>query len=177
MEPEAALEPELSEGSLVMKNLARSLAMTSAAILAAAVSGTAPAMADGGTVASSSPAPISIAEAEQPIPVSSPPLFSARGVDVTPAVTPDTAFLADQLRAAASLPQVINNVRTWIVGMLAGLATVFLTIGGLRYLMAGGDPAEVEKAKSALKSSAVGYALAVLAPVLVQILQSLVGAS
>ncbi|MGH1555524.1 hypothetical protein ACRAWF_38060 [Streptomyces sp. L7] len=29
----------------------------------------------------------------------------------------------------------------------AGLATLFLTFGGLRYLMAGGDPGEVEAAK------------------------------
>ena len=69
--------------------------------------------------------------------------------------------------AAATLPQVITNLRNWIVGILAGLATLFLTIGGLRYVMAGGDPAEVEKAKGALKSAAFGYVLAVLAPALV----------
>ena len=57
----------------------------------------------------------------------------------------------------------------WIVGLLAGVATLFLTVGGVRYLMAGGDPAEVERAKSALKSAALGYALAVLAPVLLQV--------
>ena len=45
----------------------------------------------------------------------------------------------------------ISNTTVWIVGILAGLATLFLTIGGVRYLMAGGDPAEVEKAKTALQ--------------------------
>jgi len=78
--------------------------------------------------------------------------------------------------AAATLPQVISNVRDWIVGILAGVATLFLTIGGLRYVMAGGDPGEVEKAKGALKSAAVGYILAVLAPALVSVLQGIVGA-
>jgi hypothetical protein len=78
--------------------------------------------------------------------------------------------------AAATLDQVISNVRTWIVGILASLATVFLTIGGARYVIAGGDPAEVEKAKTSLKSAAFGYALAILAPGLVAILQHLVGA-
>ncbi|WP_370372705.1 pilin [Catenulispora sp. GP43] len=81
-----------------------------------------------------------------------------------------------QLVAAATLPQVISNVRDWIVGILAGVATLFLTIGGLRYVMAGGDPGEVEKAKGALKSAAVGYILAVLAPALVSVLQGIVGA-
>ena len=63
----------------------------------------------------------------------------------------------------------------WIVGILAGVATLFLTIGGLRYLTAGGDPGQVEKAKTALKSAAIGYALAILAPLLVSILASIVG--
>ncbi|HJY70065.1 MAG TPA: pilin [Streptosporangiaceae bacterium] len=50
-----------------------------------------------------------------------------------------------------------------------------LRAGDLRYLTAGGDPGQVEKAKIALKSAAIGYALAVLAPLLVFILASLVG--
>lgn len=74
-----------------------------------------------------------------------------------------------------SLNSVIGSLQVWLVGILAGLATLFLTIGGIRYLTAGGDPAEVERAKTALKSAAVGYALAALAPLLVSILQSIVG--
>jgi hypothetical protein len=82
---------------------------------------------------------------------------------------------AGRLLAAASIGQVIANTTVWIVGILAGLATLFLTIGGVRYLMAGGDPAEVEKAKTAFKSAGIGYALALLAPVVVTVLKSLVG--
>ena len=76
---------------------------------------------------------------------------------------------------APSLSGVIDNLRNWIVGILAGVATLFLTIGGLRYMTAGGDPSQVEKAKVALKSAAIGYALAILAPLLVSILASIVG--
>ena len=82
---------------------------------------------------------------------------------------------AGRLLAVASIGQVISNLTVWITGILAGLATLFLTIGGVRYLMAGGDPAEVEKAKTALRSAAIGYALAILAPVIVTVLRSLVG--
>ncbi|MCR8573545.1 pilin [Streptomyces sp. Isolate_219] len=78
--------------------------------------------------------------------------------------------------AVADIPTVIKNLRNWVVGMLSGLATLFLTFGGLRYLMAGGDPGEVESAKRALKAAAIGYGLAILAPVLVTVLQSIVGA-
>jgi hypothetical protein len=88
--------------------------------------------------------------------------------------------LASPAYAAGSAPTldgVISNLTNWIVGILAGLATLFLTIGGLRYLTAGGDPGQVEKAKIALKSAAIGYALAILAPLLVSILASVVGGS
>lgn len=76
-----------------------------------------------------------------------------------------------------TLNGVISNLTNWIVGILAGVATLFLTIGGLRYLTAGGDPGQVEKAKTALKSAAIGYALAALAPLIVSILASVVGGS
>jgi hypothetical protein len=72
-----------------------------------------------------------------------------------------------------SLSSVIDNLRNWLVGLLATVATLFLTVGGLRYLTAGGDPGQVEKAKVALKSALVGYALAALAPLLVSILAQL----
>ncbi|MFI5593541.1 pilin [Amycolatopsis sp. NPDC051758] len=77
---------------------------------------------------------------------------------------------------AGSVTDVLNNVRNWIMGILAGLATVFLSIGGVRYVMGGGDPGEVEKAKTAFKSAGWGYGLAALAPLVVEILKGLVGA-
>lgn len=88
-------------------------------------------------------------------------------------------FAAPALAAAAppappSLTGVIDSLRSWLVGLLAGVATLFLTIGGLRYITAGGDPMQVERAKSALKSAAIGFALAALAPLLVTILASVV---
>ncbi|MFI0420460.1 hypothetical protein [Spongiactinospora sp. 9N601] len=72
------------------------------------------------------------------------------------------------------LGRVFDNTRTWLVGLLAALATLMLTVGGVRYLIAGGDPGEVHKAKAALKASAFGYTLAVLAPLLVNVLRHLV---
>jgi hypothetical protein len=89
------------------------------------------------------------------------------------AATP--AWAAPNPAPSERLNTIIGNITTWIVGLLVGVATLFLTIGGLRYLAAGGDPAEVEKAKSALKSALLGYALAVLAPVLLAIVQGWIG--
>ncbi|MER6145415.1 pilin [Streptomyces sparsogenes] len=77
--------------------------------------------------------------------------------------------------AVATIPEVISNLRDYVVGLLAGLATLFLTFGSVRYLTAGGDPGEIEGAKRALKSAAIGYGLAILAPVFVVVLQHIVG--
>lgn len=77
--------------------------------------------------------------------------------------------------AAADIPTVINNLQNWLIGILAGLATLFLVIGGVRWVISGGNPGEVEKAKSAFRSAGFGYCLAILAPVVITILKSIVG--
>jgi hypothetical protein len=73
------------------------------------------------------------------------------------------------------LGRVLDNLRNWLVGLLAGAATLALTIGGIRYVAGAGDPAQIEKAKTAFRSALVGYAIAALAPVLVAALKSIVG--
>lgn len=77
---------------------------------------------------------------------------------------------------ADSVDEVLGNIRDWLMGILAALATVFLTVGGVLYMMAGGDPGQVERAKVAFRAAGVGYCLAALAPLVVQILESIVGA-
>ena len=99
----------------------------------------------------------------------------AAAAALTAAAQPALAGTAGHVLAAASIGQVISNITKWVVGILAGLATLFLTLGGVRYLMAGGDPGEVERAKTAVRSAAIGYGLAILAPVIVTVLKSLVG--
>jgi len=83
------------------------------------------------------------------------------------------------LAAPAGLGQVVdllNNVRNALVIVLTALAIAALTYAGIRYVIAGGDPAGVEKAKTAAKSALVGLGLALLAPILVAIVKGIVGA-
>ncbi|MFF0532686.1 pilin [Nocardia amikacinitolerans] len=96
-------------------------------------------------------------------------VFTAGSASAAP---PHTEVLA----IASSLGEVIDNARNWIVGILAGLATLLLTVAGARYLLGGGDPSEIEKAKTAFRAACLGYALAMLAPVIVAVLKSIIGA-
>ena len=91
-------------------------------------------------------------------------------------VAASPVFAADPTYLAVNtIPQVLDQATKWLMGILAAVATLFLTIGGVRYATAGGDPGEIEKAKGAFKSAGVGFALAALAPIVVTILKSILG--
>ncbi|MET7426626.1 pilin [Dactylosporangium sp. NPDC005555] len=85
-------------------------------------------------------------------------------------------YAGEPVRLAVNdLPTVISNLTNTVTTLLAAVATLFLTIGGFRRVTSGGDPAEVEKSNQALRSAAIGYALAVMSPVLLTLLKSIVG--
>lgn len=70
---------------------------------------------------------------------------------------------------------IIDRATGWLVGIVAAVATLYLTLGGMRYLLAGGDPQQVEGAKRSLRSALLGYGIAGLAPLLVGIAKSILG--
>lgn len=70
---------------------------------------------------------------------------------------------------------ILEAVRNALIAVLSALAIAALTYAGIRYVIAGGDPTGVEKAKIAAKSAVVGLALALLAPVLVAIAKGIIG--
>ncbi|MEA2508064.1 MAG: hypothetical protein QOG21_146 [Actinomycetota bacterium] len=71
---------------------------------------------------------------------------------------------------------ILDALRNALVVVLTALAIAALTYAGIRYVIAGGDPAGIEKAKTAAKSAIIGLGLALLAPILVTIVKGLVGA-
>lgn len=89
--------------------------------------------------------------------------------------TPVSSYAEGAVVAAASLPQVITNMQTWLMGILAAVATLFLILAGIYWATAGGDPSQVDKAKSALRNALIGYGVAILAPVLLQVAKGIVG--
>ncbi|MEU4693745.1 pilin [Actinoplanes sp. NPDC023714] len=93
----------------------------------------------------------------------------------TLSVLSEVAAMPHVLAAPKTIPQVIDGLTGWIMGILALVASLFLVIAGLRYTAAGGDPAQVEQAKGNFKSALIGYALAVLSPTILDVLQSIIG--
>jgi hypothetical protein len=97
------------------------------------------------------------------------------GVLAFAAVLGDTAVAAADvgvpvpLAAPETITVVVDRIRLWLLGIIAAVATLFLTVGSLRLMAANGDPGQAEKAKLELKSALLGYALALLAPLFVTI--------
>jgi heme/copper-type cytochrome/quinol oxidase subunit 3 len=74
-----------------------------------------------------------------------------------------------------TLPQVIDGLRVWIMGILAAVATLILVVSSLLYVLAANDPAAAEQAKAGFRAALTGYALAVLSPVILRVLQGILG--
>ena len=102
------------------------------------------------------------------------PAAAALGVLAVPAVAYGDAG-EPVILAVNDLPTVIANLQAWVMGILAAVATLFLVLAGVYWATAGGDPVQVDQAKGALKNALIGYGLAVLAPVLLRVVQGIVG--
>lgn len=72
------------------------------------------------------------------------------------------------------LRQVVDRIRMVIMAIASALGTLFLTIAAVRWLAANGEPGQIDGAKRALAGTAVGYGIAILATVLMDILDWIV---
>lgn len=52
------------------------------------------------------------------------------------------------------LVAILDRATHWLVAILATVATLYLTLGGVRYLLAGGDPQQVETGDAGARLSA-----------------------
>jgi len=85
-----------------------------------------------------------------------------------------TELLA-QADGMSQITNILDGLRNALVAVLVTLSVVALTYAGVRYVIAGGDTAGVEKAKGAAKSALIGLSLALLAPVVVAIVKRIIG--
>ena len=76
--------------------------------------------------------------------------------------------------STADIREVIERLRNVIVALASAVGTLLLTIAGLRWMLAGGDPSQIDAAKRALTGAALGYGIAILATVIMAILDYVV---
>jgi hypothetical protein len=103
---------------------------------------------------------------------------AARSPGAPAAVVPDSGFPVRGslvVAQAASLDQVLTNIRNLILGLAGGAALVCWSVAGLRMMFSQGEPGEVAKARSAFRAGAVGFAVVILAPLALAVLRMVVG--
>jgi len=70
---------------------------------------------------------------------------------------------------------IVSNIIQILIIVAIVLSVIFLIIGGIRWIMSGGDKAKVEQAKSAVTAAIVGLILSILAYSIVNVVLYLLG--
>lgn len=74
-----------------------------------------------------------------------------------------------------SVSQLLNAVLKNLMGLVAVVAVVFIVIGGVMYMMSGGNEAMVTKAKKTWTGAVIGLAIALAAPTFLKEIQAILG--
>ena len=70
--------------------------------------------------------------------------------------------------------QIINNVSTWFLTIIAALAILMFLLGAFSYMTSGGDAEKLKKGKNYLLYGAIGLAIAFMADAIVRLIKTLV---
>jgi len=69
-----------------------------------------------------------------------------------------------------SLGELLLMIQGWLLGLVGGLAVLFLVIGGFQYVTSGGNPSKAEAAKKTITYAIVGLILVTLTGLIYAIL-------
>lgn len=61
----------------------------------------------------------------------------------------------------------VKTMITIVIGVTAALSLLFITIGGMRYILSRGDPQAVSKAKGTILYALIGLVIAIIAQAIV----------
>lgn len=104
---------------------------------------------------------------------------SALALSATPAfayTNPITQCTADcDLGASNCVICLIGLVLTLILAVVAGIALIFLAIGGIQYMSSGGDKVAIEAARGKITSAVTGLVIVFGAYLLIKIICKLLG--
>ncbi len=74
-----------------------------------------------------------------------------------------------------SIVDILNRVRDMLMLVIGSASLVMLTVGGIRYVAAGGDKDGISGAKLTVKHALFGLGVAILAPVIIQVVKTVLG--
>lgn len=75
-----------------------------------------------------------------------------------------------------SISQILGAVFFTLISIIAGISVIFIIIGGIRYILARGDPKATESARGTITAAIIGLVIALLAVVIVTVVTGFLGA-
>lgn len=93
------------------------------------------------------------------------------------AVDPPTGVGIKNPTDITSFAGLFNTIFTFIIAIIGGLAVIFIVIGGIRYILAQGDPKATDSARNQITGALIGLVIALLAVVIVNVVAGFLGAS
>lgn len=73
-----------------------------------------------------------------------------------------------------TIEKVLTNIMNWIIGITGVIAAIFLIIGGILYMTAGGDPNKIGAAKTTLTSAIIGVVIILLTFIIITLIRTIV---
>jgi len=73
------------------------------------------------------------------------------------------------------LKDIINGITVWLLGIAAALAILFIVVGGIYYVTAGGDERRMETAKTTITYAIWGIFIIGIAYAIVVVINNVIG--
>lgn len=86
--------------------------------------------------------------------------------------TPNTGVNASNLSDPGQLAQLVVNILTWAIGVVA---IAFIIVGGIKYATSGGDEKKVASAKNTILYAVIGLVVGLLANVIIRFVLNALG--
>lgn len=89
----------------------------------------------------------------------------------------DTTINSPTKTDFSNLGNLFTTVFGVLIGIVGGLAIIFIVIGGIRYIIARGDPKATDGARNQITAAIIGLIIALLAVAIVVLVGTILGAN
>ncbi len=76
----------------------------------------------------------------------------------------------------SELGGILNRIITFLFGLIGGITIIIIVVGGIRYILAGGDPKATMAAKQTITFALIGLIVVLLSVVIISIVGDTLGA-
>jgi succinate dehydrogenase/fumarate reductase cytochrome b subunit len=70
---------------------------------------------------------------------------------------------------------ILTKIFTWLVAVVGVIAVLFIVVGGIRYILARGDPKATDAARGTITAAIIGLVIALLAVTIVIVVGNFLG--